>query len=35
VLQASIGEVDGLGRAADIVEEALGIRAQTVTLAGY
>jgi zeaxanthin glucosyltransferase len=34
VLQASIGEVDGLTRAADIVEEALGIRGQEVTLAG-
>ena len=33
VLQASIAEVDGLGRAADIVEDALGIRAAKAMLA--
>jgi zeaxanthin glucosyltransferase len=34
VLQASIAETDGLGRAADIIENALRIRAHRVTLAG-
>jgi zeaxanthin glucosyltransferase len=34
VLQASIRELDGLERAADIVEEALGIRVAKAALAG-
>jgi zeaxanthin glucosyltransferase len=34
VLQASIGEMDGLGSAVDIVEDALGIRTEKSTLAG-
>ena len=34
-LQASIAEIDGLSRAADIVEDALGIRTQKATSAVY